>query len=294
MARSQNLGTPESVELPDGVVIGYHDRGEGAPVVFVHGLLVNADLWRNVIPDVIEAGMRCIAPDWPLGAHETPMPNVVDLSPPGVARMLAGLMTALDLQDVTLVANDTGGALAQVLMASSMSHNRVQRVVLTPCDSFECFFPPVFNYLPRAALLPGAMWLLAQALRPHVLHRLPLTFGWLAKRPIPVDVMNSYLAPSRADPRIRRDLAHFLRGVHKRHTLNAARELHRFTAPVLLAWAAEDRLFPLSHAHRLAEILPNARVEAIPDSYTFVPEDQPTHLARLIIDFACSPALTTT
>lgn len=248
MAQSESLGTPRLVELPHGVTIGYRERGRGAPVVFVHGLLVNADLWRDVVPDVAEAGMRCIAPDWPLGAHETPMPDGVDMSPPGLARMLADFMTALDLRDVTLVANDTGGALVQVLMAGGLSRDRVRQVVLTSCDSFERFFPPVFNYLPRVARIPGAMWLLAQALRPKVLHRLPLTFGWVAKRPIPAHVVDGYLGPSRADPRIRRDLARFLRGVHRRHTLAAARELHTFTEPVLLAWATEDRLFPLSLA----------------------------------------------
>jgi pimeloyl-ACP methyl ester carboxylesterase len=285
MARRESLGAPGSVLLPGGATVDYHERGHGRPVVFVHGLLVNADLWRHVVPGVAEAGYRCIAPDWPLGAHGTALPDTVDVSPPGVAHLIADFLTALDLREVTLVANDTGGALVQILMASGLSRDRLARVVLTPSDSFERFLPSVFSYLPRAVRVPGFTWLLTQAARPRMLHRLPLTFGWLTKRPIPTEVIDSYLRPSRTSPHIRRDLTRFLRGVHRRHTLAAARQLHGFGGPVLLPWAVEDRLFPLSLAHRLADVLPDARVVAVPDSYTFIPEDQPAQLSRLIVDF---------
>src|SRR6266567_810028 len=277
MACSEPLGTVHEVTLPAGR-IRYHERGQGPPVVFVHGLLVNADLWRAVVPPVAAAGYRCIAPDWPLGAHELPVPDA-DLSPPGVAALLAAFLDRLDLDDVTVVANDTGGAITQLLI--TRHPERVGRVVLTPSDSLERFFPPVFAPLPKLARIPGSMWLRARALQ-----RLPFTFGWVAKRPIPPAIVDSYLLPSRRDRAVRRDLRRFLRGVHHRHTLVAARSLPQFTKPVLLAWAAEDRLFPLELAHRLAALLPHATVVTIPDSYTFVPEDQPELLARLVVDFA--------
>jgi pimeloyl-ACP methyl ester carboxylesterase len=110
MARSAELGQRRTVRLTQGV-IAYRERGDGRPVVFVHGLLVNADLWRAVVPAVADAGYRCLAPDWPLGSHELPMPPDADLSPPGLADLIGGFLEALDLSDVTLVANDTGGAL---------------------------------------------------------------------------------------------------------------------------------------------------------------------------------------
>jgi pimeloyl-ACP methyl ester carboxylesterase len=282
MARSEALGIVREVNLPPGR-IRYRQLGEGPPVVFVHGLLVNADLWRAVVPQVAEAGLRCIAPDWPLGSHELPVPDA-DLSPPGLAELMAALLDQLDLTDVTIVANDTGGAITQLLMATHPE--RVRRVVLTPSDSLERFFPPVFSPLPKLARLPGSTWLLVQLLRLRTLHRLPFTFGWVAKRPIPPDVLESYLSPSRRDPAVRRDLRRFLRGVHCRHTLAAARAFPQFTKPVLLAWAEEDRLFPLELAHRLAGLLPQATLVTIKDSYTFVPEDQPEVLARLVVDFA--------
>jgi pimeloyl-ACP methyl ester carboxylesterase len=267
--------------------IRYRELGDGPPVVFVHGLLVNADLWRAVVPTVAEAGLRCIAPDWPMGSHEVPVPHA-DLSPPGMAALIAAFIDELELTDVTVVANDTGGAITQVLMARHPE--RIGRVVLTPSDSLERFFPPVFSPLPKLARVPGSMWLIAQLLRVRALHRLPFTFGWVAKRPIPPDVVDTYLQPSRRSGAVRHDLRRFLRGVHRRHTLSAAEAFPGFRKPVLLAWADEDRLFPIELAHRLAALLPRSTVVTIRDSYTFVPEDQPEVLAGFVVDFALQRA----
>lgn len=139
------------------VGVTYTETGTRPAVVSVHGLLVNANLWRKVVPEVAKAGVRCIAPNWPLGAHQLPMAPDADLTPPGVAKLIADFLTELDLTDVTIVANDTGGALTQILMANHPE--RIGRVVLTPCDAFEDFFPPPFDKLPKLARLPGAMWL---------------------------------------------------------------------------------------------------------------------------------------
>lgn len=277
-------GTVHVADLTGGR-LRYYERGDGPPVLFVHGLLVNSNLWRKVIPAVADAGFRCVAPDWPLGSHEIPVPDA-ELSPPGVAAMIAEFLERRDLRDVTVVANDTGGGLTQIMLASSP--DRVGRVVLTPSDSFEHFFPPLFRPLSVLARLPGSMPLLTTAMRVRALHRLPIAFGWLTKRPVPPEVVDSYLKPSRHSAAIRDDLRRFLRGVHNRYTLAAADALSGFPKPVLLAWAKQDRVFPLSLAHRLASVLSDARVETIEDSYTFVPEDQPEALARLVIDFAKS------
>jgi pimeloyl-ACP methyl ester carboxylesterase len=285
MAISESLGARRRIELPQGV-IGYRERGDGPPVLFVHGLLVNADLWREVVPKVADAGYRCLAPDWPLGSHGHPMRRGADLSPPGLAGLISDFLAALDLSGVTVVANDTGGALVQVLMARHPE--RIGRVVLASCDALERFFPPIFSFLPVMARLPGSAWLLAQALRPRPLRRLPMTYGWLSARPTPPQVMNSYLLPSRRDGGIRRDLRRVLRGVHRRHTLAAAASFGSFGRPVLLAWAEDDRLFPLSLAQRLAALLPDARLVIVAGARTFIPEDQPAALAELIAEFAAS------
>ncbi len=280
--RSTALGTAHEIDLPTGR-LRYFEQGAGPTVVFVHGLLVNADLWRAVVPGVAEAGFRCLAPDWPLGGHRIPMP-AADLTPPGVAGLVADFLDRLDLRDVTIVANDTGGAIVQLLMVNHPE--RIGRVVLTPSDCFDRFPPRMLASLPLLGRIPGAVWFLTQILRIRALHRLPMTFGWVTKRPVPSAMLDSYLQPSRENREVRRDLARFLAGMHRRHTLAAAERLPAFDRPVLLAWATEDRLFPIKLAHRLADLLPDATVVPIEDSYTFVPEDQPVELTRLIKDFA--------
>jgi pimeloyl-ACP methyl ester carboxylesterase len=271
------------IELTAGS-IGYRDSGgDGPTIVFVHGLLVDGTLWRKVLP-ALEPRFRCVVPDLPLGAHTTPTNPGADLTPPGLARLIGELLDKLDLHDVTLVANDTGGALTQILMAQSP--DRIGRVVLTPCDSFDNFLPPMFKPLQWLARVPGGVAAAIQPLRLRALRRLPLAFGLLAKRRIPHEVTDAWLRPGQTNRAIRRDIARVLAAVDSRHTEAAAQQLPSFRKPVLIAWAPEDRVFPLEHAHRLAALLPDARVEEIADSYTFVPEDQPERLAALVAEFA--------
>lgn len=271
------------VRLSQGT-LDYVEAGSGAPVVFVHGLLVNADLWRAVVPAVAESGFRCLAPDWPLGSHRRPMAAHADLTPPGVAKLIAEFLAELDLRDVLVVANDTGGAITQILMANHPE--RIAGVVLTPSDAFEHFFPPIFAPLPRLARVPGTMRVLAAALRSRFVRSLPIGFGWVAKRPVPLEAVHSYIDPVWESAGVRRDLRKFLRAVDKRYTLEAAEKLRGFERPVLLAWASEDRLFPVSLARRLSDVLPDATLSEIGDSYTFVPEDRPDTLSALITGFA--------
>jgi pimeloyl-ACP methyl ester carboxylesterase len=281
MAISAELGEERSVELSAGV-IRYRERGSGPAVVFVHGLLVNADLWRKVVP-AVAAGHRCIAPDWPLGSHEVAMRPDADLSPPGVARLIAEFLEALDLDDVTIVANDTGGALTQILMTEHPE--RIGRVVLTPSDCFERFLPPPFQVLPRLLRVPGQTWLLGKLGQLKALHRLPVFFGLVARRPIPPEIRESYVRAVGRNAGVRRDLRLFVTSIHRRYTLAAAERLATFGKPVLLVWGTQDRLFPLALAERLAATLPDARLVTVPDSYTFVPEDQPGILSAAINDF---------
>jgi pimeloyl-ACP methyl ester carboxylesterase len=278
-----------AVELPQGT-IGYRDTGSGPPVLFVHGLLVDGRLWRNVVPR-LEGDFRCIVPDWPLGSHTRALRPDADLSPPGLARIVADLVEALDLDGVTLVGNDTGGAISQLV--ATRHPERLARLVLTPCDAYENFLPPAFRPLQWAARVPGLIGALLQPTRSATLRRGPLAFGLLVERPIDDEVTDAWLRPARSDRAVRRDLVKVLRGIDKRYTLEAARALERFELPTLIAWAPKDRFFKLEYAERLAAAIPNARLETIPDSRTFVPEDQPERLAELIREFARERAAVT-
>jgi pimeloyl-ACP methyl ester carboxylesterase len=273
------------IELTAGT-IRYRETGSGPPILFVHGLLVDGTLWRKVIP-ALEGRFRCIAPDLPLGSHTIAMKPGADLTPPGLARVIGELIERLDLRDVTLVANDTGGALTQILLASGDTE-RIARVVLTPSDAFDNFFPPMFRPLTYVARIPGAVNAVIQTLRAPALRRLPLAYGWLAKRRIPNEVTAAWVRPAQSDKGIRRDTARVLASVSSRYTSEAATRLSEFDRPVLLAWAPEDRFFPLEHARRLADLFPDARVEEVDDSWTFVPEDQPEKLAEMVGAFAAA------
>jgi pimeloyl-ACP methyl ester carboxylesterase len=274
------------VELDQGT-IRYTDRGEGPTMVFVHGLLVNGSLWRKVVPS-LEPSFRCIVPDWPIGSHPAAMRPDADLSPSGLATIIADFLAALDLDEVTLVANDTGGAITQIVVTEHPE--RVGRLVLTPCDAFENFLPPMFRVLQWSARVPIVLTASLQLLRIPAFRRLPMAFGWLAKHPIDRAVTTGWLRPYLSNRGVRRDTAKVLRGISPRYTLAAAAKLGAFDRPTLIVGAPEDKFFPLEHAERLATILPDARIELVDDSYTFVSEDQPERLAELISAFMTATA----
>ncbi|MET9213026.1 MULTISPECIES: alpha/beta fold hydrolase [unclassified Nocardia] len=279
---SANLGTPHQVALTPGA-IRYFDTGDGPPVVFVHGFMTNANTWRNIVPAIAAAGHRCLAPDLPLGAHRIPVPDA-DLTPVGVADLLAEFLDRLDLTDVTVVANDSGGVITQILLVRNPA--RVARVVLASVDCYEAFPPARYRWLTTAIKIPGATRAVTSILRWRRLQRLPFTFGPATKRPIPPEVMDSFLLPSRQSAAIRADLARFIvHGVSNRFTLDAAGKFASVTAPVLIAWAREDQLVPAEYAERLADDLPNSTLKFIDDAHMLVQEDQPQVLAEMIIEF---------
>ncbi|MFK7894358.1 MAG: alpha/beta fold hydrolase [Myxococcota bacterium] len=281
MSLSNDLGEVKEVQLSAGT-LRYRERGEGPPLLFVHGLLVNGDLWRKVVP-ALSKHFRCICPDLPLGAHEIPLRADADLSIPGVARLIVELVEQLELDRPTIVANDTGGAITQVVMTEHAES--IGRVVLTSCDCFDNFLPPMFQPIQKLAHVPPLLTALLQPLRIPALRRLPMAFGWLAKNPIEAEIERGYAASVFSKRGVRRDVYKVLRDISSRYTMKAAGKLSSFEAPVLIAWAADDRFFPLAHGQRLANLLPNARFTSIEDSYTFVSEDQPEALVKGIAEF---------
>jgi pimeloyl-ACP methyl ester carboxylesterase len=275
-------------KLPQGT-IRYRESGDGPPIVFIHGLLVDGRLWRKVTP-LLEGSFRCIVPDLPLGSHPAPMSPDADLSPPGLARIVDAFLEELGLEDVTLIGNDTGGAIAQITAANHP--DRLGRLVLTNCDAFENFLPPALRPLQWAARVPGLLTAMMQGMRLAPMRRLPIAYGWLIKRDFAGAPTRGWVDPYLSDRAVRRDTVKVLRGIDPRHTYEAAEKLHGFDRPTMLAWAVEDRFFKLSYAERLAATIPRASLERIEDSYTFVPEDQPRRLAELISSFGRGPAPT--
>lgn len=275
-----------SIDLSAGT-LDYEDTGGDGPViVLLHGLLMDASLWDDVIAD-LRADHRCVAPTLPLGAHRRAMGAAADLSLPGVARLVAEFLDRLDLRDVTLVGNDTGGAVVQLVVGDEATSARVGRAVLVSCEAFDNFPPGLTGKTIALAgkLSPRMFGLFMQQMRLRPVRRLPIAFGRLTKRGDAAAAR--WVEPVLRQAEIRRDAVRGLRAIFKDRGLMvaAAEALPRFKNPALVVWAAGDRVMPPEHGRRLAELLPNGRLVEIEDSYTLIPLDRPAELVRVVREF---------
>jgi pimeloyl-ACP methyl ester carboxylesterase len=216
-----------------------------------------------------------------MGSHVIPMNGDADLSPPSQAKLVAELIGALGLERATIVGNDTGGAVSQ--MVATRHPEVVERLVLTNCDCFDRFPPFPFSLMPPIARMPGGMTMLQTPFRIGALAR--AAYGTLAGKDIPRELVESWLAPGMKSE-IRRDTRKLLVSAHKRLTLEAAERLKAFDRPALLVWGVDDPFFKLSYAERLQGTIPDCRLERIADAKTFSPLDQPERIGDAIAEFA--------
>ena len=279
--RSPDLGPAQTLDLGGGRAIRAHVTGEGPPIVFVHGALVNANLWRKVVARL--DGFKRVTLDLPLGSHIEPMPRDADMRPPALADLIADSLAALELTDVTLVGNDTGGGLSQIV--ATRRPERIGALVLTSCDAFDNFPPRFFRIVLAPARVPGLIPIAFGGLRLRPLRRLPIAYGWLTTGPIDRDAEDSYVLPVLTRGGIRRDVRKLLGGLDPAYTLDAAAKLASWDRPALIAWSEKDRFCPTEHAERLAKVIPNARLEWIEGARTFSMEDEPERVAAVIGSF---------
>src|ERR1700757_915903 len=267
----------------DAGVIHYETAGpaHGRPVVFVHGYAMGSSLWRPLSKRLGERGQRCIAPTWPLGAQPEPMRPNTDMTLTGIAAIVDAVLTALDVDDVVLVGNDTGGVVAQLV---ALDHSqRVGALVLTSCDAFEHFPPPILKPLILAAKTRATFRMALQPLRTAAARK--QAFGALSHHDID-DLVVDWVKPAIGNPAIADDLRRLTASLRQETTLHAGARLGEFTKPALIAWSADDVFFPGEDGQRLAAELPNAQLEIIDGARTFSMLDQPDRLAELIADIA--------
>lgn len=267
----------------DAGTIHYDTAGprDGRPVLFVHGYAMGASLWAPLSARLAERNLRCIAPNWALGAHPAALRPGADRTLPGIAAMVDAFMAALGLEDVVLVGNDTGGLVSQLV---AVNHpDRLGALVLTSCDAFEHFPPPIINPFIvaaktaisfRAALLPLRRRLVRQ-----------YAYGKLSHNDID-HMVREWVKPALRDAAIAEDLRHLTKSLNRQTSLDAAARLGGFAKPALIAWSADDLFFPAEDGKRLAEALPNARLEIIDAARTYSMIDQPDRLADLVAEFA--------
>jgi len=246
------------VELSAGTLEYTDSGGDGPVLVFLHGVAMDASVWEPVIAD-LRRDHRCVAPTLPLGAHRRPMRRDADLSLRGFGRLVAEFLERLGLDEVILVQNDHGAALA----LAGDNPRRVSALVVSSCEAFENYPPglPGKN-LRLAAMVPGGLFVA-----------------------MPDELVNHWLRPLQTAPGVRHDLARYARNARRSQMLEVCGRLPSFGRPVLVMWAPEDRVQRPDHGRRLAALLPNARLAEIPDSYMLIMRDQPEAFAGAVREF---------
>lgn len=278
-----------TIDLPGGTI---HYRAAGPeqstdpPVVFVHAFLMNGAVWSGVADLLAERGIRSYAPDWPLGAHREPMRPDADQSPRGIAGQVLTFLEALDLHDVTLVGNDTGGAIVQYLLDTDTS--RVGRVVLTNCDAFDTF--PPFPFSVIFGLLKGVrrMKINLLPMRGRAFRHSPLGFGLLANT-LDADLTRSWIEPALTQRGVRDDAVRLLRAVDPRDLLDVSTRLKDYRGPVRIVWGTADRAFTPQLGRRLHQAFTDAEFVEVPGARTLVQLDAPEVLTEQIADLATAP-----
>jgi pimeloyl-ACP methyl ester carboxylesterase len=279
-----------SIDVPAGV-IEYDEVGSGPPVVLLHGLLMDHTLWDRVLP-LLPQGFRYIRPILPLGAHRRAMDPGADLTLPGQVQVVADLLDALGLEDVTLVHSDWGGAL--FLTARGLDH-RIARQVILPSEAFDNFPPGLPGRMVALAVrLPGGLRLAARQMRVGWLRRLPIMWGQMARRPLPDELIRRWTEPVLGDPDVRRDLLAYARGTFDKAALVRDTEaLRGFQGDALVLWSPDNRVMPPAHGRRLAALLPRARYAEIPGAYVLSQLDEPEAVAHELSEFLTSTPSTT-
>jgi pimeloyl-ACP methyl ester carboxylesterase len=261
----------QSVQTASGR-ISYVEQGRGPVALFVHGVLMNGHLWRHQLAGLSDI-RRTIAVD--LLAHgDTEIAPDQDVSVTANANMLGQFLDALQIDQVDLVGNDSGGGIAQIFAA--LHPQRVRTLTLTDCDAQDNWPPEAFKPFLAMAASGGLRGTLDAMLADKRIYRSPQALGPAYEHPerLSDDSIETYLRPLvRTDQRTS-DLQRFLAAFDNRHTLAIEARLKTLTAPTLIAWGTDDVYFDLKWSRWLADTIPGARRVELQGARLFFPEER--------------------
>lgn len=272
MSETKSSLVHRSVQTASGL-ISYVEQGTGPVALFVHGVLLNGYLWRHQLEDLSDF-RRCIAVDL-LGHGDTEIAPDQDVSVTANAKMLKEFLDALDIDQVDLVGNDSGGGIAQIFAA--LYPERVRSLTLTDCDTHDNWPPQAFKpFLAMAAAggLPGA---LETMLADKSAYRSPQALGPAYEHPeqLSDDSIERYLRPLVKTEQRTRDLQRFLAAFDNKHTLAVEAKLKTLQAPTLIVWGTDDVYFDVKWSHWLAENIPGTRRRVeLQGARIFFPEER--------------------
>jgi len=255
-AGNKSLPVRHSVQTASGR-ISYVEQGSGPVALFVHGVLLNSHLWRHQLADLSDI-RRSIAVD--LLAHgDTEIAPGQDVSVTANAKMLKEFLDALNIDQVDLVGNDSGGGISQIFAA--LYPERVRSLTLTDCDTHDNWPPEAFKPFLAMAAGGGLRGTLDAMLTDKNIYRSPQALGPAYEHPeqLSDESIETYLRPFVKNPQRTHDLERFLAAFDNKHTLAIEPQLKTLKAPTLIVWGTDDVYFPVKWSHWLAENIPGTR-----------------------------------
>lgn len=263
----------------DGVRISYRDRGAGEPVVFLHGTPSHSFIWRNVVPEVEQAGYRVVTLDL-LGYGGSERPLNRDTSVRGQVDVLHALLEHVGVDKFSLVAHDIGGATAQLL--ATAHPERVRRLMLVDTVSYDSWPSATWQQIIRDRLNDYTA-MSARDFDAMLTRQLRMTVTDPDR--MSGEILHAYLAPHRSPLGRASFFEHQVQHYDSTYTQQIVPALAKLTMPVRLLWGAEDAWQPLRYAKRLAVDIPDAELVVVDNAGHFLMEDQPARVSAEVLDF---------
>jgi pimeloyl-ACP methyl ester carboxylesterase len=280
MDSAKGKSTIRYVETPSGRV-SYVEAGSGPVALFVHGVLLNKHLWRHQMAELSDI-RRCIAID--LLAHgDTEIAPGQDVSVTANAKMLREVLDALQIDQVDVVGNDSGGGIAQIFAA--LNPERVRSLTLTNCDTHDNWPPEAFKPFVEMVAGGGLSKTVNAMLSDKSVYRSPGALGPAYERPETAtdEDIETYLRPHVRTEQRTKDLERFVLAFDHKHTLAIEPQLRKLRAPTLIVWGTDDVYFPVKWARWLADAIPGAKPPVeLPGARIFFPEERADAFNRLL------------